>query len=310
MAFVSSLVSIGCSVEDSLKTFYQGEVVLMKSLAGFAVSIAFLVSIPVFGGEIRLADAGRSGYAIVVPRSPTPVEQTAARELQRHLQQATGIQLPIVAEGQWANRPAVLIGNTTRAGTLVPDFDPAALGHDGILMKTVGRDVILAGRPPRGTLYAVYTFLEDVVGCRWWTSSESFVPRKTTLTIPELDVKYAPPLRYREAYYRDAFDGVFAARLKCNGHSERIAEEYGGHYRFAGFVHTFYPLLPPKTYFKDHPEWYSEINGKRTAERAQLCLTNDEMRRELVRNALARLRSTPGANIISISQNDWHGRCQ
>ena len=72
-------------------------------------------------------------------------------------------------------------------------------------MKTVGRNLVLAGRAPRGTLYAVYTFLEDVVGCRWWTSTESFIPKKPTLSVPQLDVVYAPPLRYREAYYRDAF---------------------------------------------------------------------------------------------------------
>ncbi|NOX54409.1 MAG: DUF4838 domain-containing protein [Planctomycetes bacterium] len=286
----------------------------MKSLAWFAVSLALVASAPASGGEIQLAEDGKSDYVIVLPRSPSRVERTAARELQEHLLRVTGAKLPVVSEADSKahppSAPAILVGNTARAGKLVQNFDPAALGHDGILVKTVGRDLVLAGQPPRGTLYAVYTFLEDVVGCRWWTSSESFIPSKSTLMIPELDVEYAPPLRYREAYYRDAFNGVFAARLKCNGHAERIAEEYGGQYRFAGFVHTFYPLLPPEKYFKDHPEWYSEINGKRTTDHAQLCLTNEEMRQELVRNALARLRATPGANIISISQNDWHGRCQ
>ena len=76
------------------------------------------------------------------------------------------------------------------------------------------------------------------------------------------------------------------------------------------FVHTFFPLLPPEKYFDEHPEWYSEIDGKRKHEHAQLCLTNDEMRKELTRNALAVLRNDPGAGVISISQNDWHGRCQ
>ena len=38
--------------------------------------------------------------------------------------------------------------------------------------------------------------------------------KKPTLAVGPLDVGYAPPLRYREAFYRDAFDGVFAARLQ------------------------------------------------------------------------------------------------
>ena len=52
------------------------------------------------------------------------------------------------------------------------------------------------------------------------------------------------------------------------------------------------------------------INGKRTHERAQLCLTNREMEAELVRNALKCLREDPGADFIQISQNDHAGRCE
>jgi hypothetical protein len=69
-------------------------------------------------------------------------------------------------------------------------------------------------------------------------------------------------------------------------------------------------LLPPEKYFKDHPEWYSEINGKRTHDLAQLCLTNEEMRKELTKNAIENLRNNPDANFISISQNDCQGYCQ
>ena len=167
----------------------------------------------------------------------------------------------------------------------------------------------LAGDRPRGTLYAVYTFLEDMVGCRWWSSSESFTPQLATLEIPELNTVYVPKLLCREAFYRDAFDGVYAARSKCNGHFERIAPEYGGHYTILGWCHTFYQILPPDTYFAAHPEWYSEIGGKRTFDRAQLCLTNEEMRAEFVKNALEWIRKDPTSGIISISQNDCGGAC-
>jgi len=184
------------------------------------------------------------------------------------------------------------------------------LGDDGIVIRTSGPQVVLTGEGTRGTLYAVYTFLEDVVGCRWWTATESFLPQKPTLRIAPQNVAYAPPLQSREAFYRDAFQPVLAARLKLNGHHHRVPDEYGGYLAFCGFVHTFYPLLPPAKYFAEHPQWYSEIRGKRTTERAQLCLTNEAMQRELVKNALDNLRKSPGAKFISISQNDWYGRCE
>lgn len=254
---------------------------------------------------------GKSDYAIVLPDAPQPAESTAARELQEHLLQATGARLPIVAETQAPrSERVILVGACRRLVQVLPGLDVQSLGHDGIVMKSRGDTLVLAGRGPRGALYAAGTFLEDVVGCRWWTSTESYVPRRPTLEIPSLDVTYAPRLRYREAFYRDAFEGVFASRLKLNGHHHRVAPEYGGHQRFGGFVHTFYPLLPPQKYFAAQPEWYSQIDGKRTADRAQLCLTNEDMRRELVANALALLRREKEIGLISISQNDWHGRCQ
>ncbi|MEN6405830.1 MAG: DUF4838 domain-containing protein [Thermoguttaceae bacterium] len=282
--------------------------------------LAFLVVCSAaWAHELTLVTEGKSDYVIVVPARPTAPQTTAARELQEHLAKVTGATLKIVAEDKVSpETPQIVVGPSDRMKQLLPTLDVNSLGYDGIVIKTVGKNLVLAGRPPRGTLYAVYTFLEDVVGCRWWTSTESFFPKKPTLAIAALDINYSPKLRYREAFYTDAKEGVFATRSKCNGYFDRVSPEYGGHYNFAGFVHynfagfvhTFYPLLPPKKYFAAHPEWYSEIGGKRTTERAQLCLTNEAMRKEFVRNALARLRKTPDAGFISISQNDWAGRCE
>ena len=126
----------------------------------------------------------------------------------------------------------------------------------------------------------------------------------------KLNVRYVPPLEYRESFWFDAFDGDWAVHNKCNGNSERLDAKRGGKHSYQGFVHTFFPLIPPDKYFKDHPEWFSEIDGKRKYERAQLCLTNEEMQKELVKNLKERLRSNPAATIASVSQNDWHGYCQ
>jgi hypothetical protein len=259
----------------------------------------------------ELAFDGKSPYVILVPAAASPAETTAAGELRRYLQQVTGADLPILPETQApAGRPFIAVGPCRLLGTLLPTLDLAKVGFDGIVMKTAGANLVLAGPPPRGTLYAVYTFLEDVVGCRWWTSTEQTVPARPTLAIPDLDVAYAPPLRSREAFYRDAFDGPFAATLKLNGHFERIGPEYGGHLAIIGWCHTFFQILPPETYFAAHPDWYSEINGKRSAEGTQLCLANAAMRAEFVRIAKEWIRKDPNAGLISVSQNDWGGRCE
>ncbi|OQB38719.1 MAG: hypothetical protein BWY09_01259 [Candidatus Hydrogenedentes bacterium ADurb.Bin179] len=254
---------------------------------------------------------GTTPYVITLAEDAIPAERTAASELQHYLERVTGAVFAVRPEAEVpADAPQIVVGPSARFRGAFPSIDTASIPGDSIFIKTEGQQLYLAGGRPRGTLYAVYTFLEDVVGCRWWTSTEEYAPVVPSLVIPPLDVAYTPKLMYREAFYRGAFDGVFAARLKCNGHFEMIPPEYGGHYSILGWCHTFYQLLPPEKYFAEHPDWYSEIDGKRTCDRAQLCLTNEAMRAELTRNALEWIRRDPSAGIISISQNDWHGSCQ
>lgn len=261
---------------------------------------------------ITLARDGASQYAIAIPADADAPTITAAEELQKTLKAVTGAALEIAQEDGIATDARVIaVGPGERFRKACPDVDLASLQRDGIVIRTVGDDLFLAGGSPRGTLYAVYTFLEDSVGCRWWAADAEFIPQRPTLEIGELNTVYVPKLQYREAFYRGVLrNPLFAAKLKLNGHFEGIPASHGGHYSIIGWCHTFYQILPPEKYFAAHPDWYSEIGGRRVHEGAQLCLTNSEMRAEFIRVALERIRQQPDAGIISVSQNDWHGRCQ
>jgi hypothetical protein len=260
---------------------------------------------------LTLSEDGKALYSIVLPDHPTAVESTAAKELKMYLDEITGAAFAIVNESEADNAaPQLVVGNSSRAKALLPGADAGELSYDGIVIETVGDNIILAGHPVRGTLYAVNTFLEDAAGVRWWTSTESFVPENRKLTVPRLHVRYAPRLVYREAFYRDAFrDERFASRMKCNGEFAKNSPEYGDHHKFRYFVHSFYPILPPETYFDSHPEWYSLVDGKRTFQDAQLCLSSEEMRGQFITNALNRLREDPAVDFLSVSQNDCAGAC-
>ncbi|UCC97793.1 MAG: DUF4838 domain-containing protein [Phycisphaerales bacterium] len=265
------------------------------------------------GQTVTIAEDGVAKAVIVVAGEATEAEEHAADELADFLGQITGAAFDIShdpsGQAPAAGKTRLLVG-TEAAKLAAPGFSIDGLGADGIVIRTVRDDLVLAGGRPQGTLYAVYTFLEDQLGCRWWSSKVSTIPKKPTLTLAELNIRCVPALEYRETFWFDAFDGDWAARNKSNGNSERLDARRGGKHTYEGFVHTFYPLIRPDKYFKDHPEWFSEIKGKRSHDRAQLCLTNEEMRAELVRNLKERLRKNPAATIASVSQNDWHGNCE
>jgi len=257
---------------------------------------------------VTISQDGQAKAVIVIAADAPEPEQHAAKEFAEFLGKITGAKFE--SAGQVKQDTSCIFVGPAAAKWADQQVSIDGLGADGIIIKTVGDDLVLAGGPPRGTLYAVYTFLEDQLGCRWWSSTESTIPSKPTVTLDNLNVRYVPQLEYRSPYWFDAFDGDWAARNKCNGQGHRLEAVHGGKHIYEGFVHTFYPLIPPEKYFAEHPDWFSEIDGKRTTDHTQLCLTNEEMRKELVKNLKERLRKNPAATIASVSQNDWIGNCK
>lgn len=256
---------------------------------------------------LTLSVSGTPQVVIGIASNAPETERHAADELARWLGKVTGARFEI---GSLTNSaaPRILVGPEA-ARLADPAFNPSVVGPEGVILRHQGRDLILAGGSPRGTLYAVYTFLEDSVGCRWLSSTVNYMPEKPVLTITRLDRIYTPPFDYREPFYFDAFDADWAARNKVNGYRNRIDALRGGHHRFAQFAHTFYKYLPPTNYFGSHPDWYSELDGKRTAEKGQLCLSNPEMTAEFIRQVKADLKAKPGVTMVSVSQNDGAGFC-
>ncbi len=269
-----------------------------------------LMAGPVAAGPLTLAEDSRTNYTIVTAPGATVAEQHAAKELATFLKRVTGATFPIKLVSEAGEGPRLLVGPGEPVRAVAPDLKLEKLGRDGFVLETRGPHLILAGDRPRGTLYAVYTFLEDVVGCRWWSSRVSTIPRKPTLTVPELHDRQEPILEYREPYYWDAFDPDWAVRNKTNGTRPRLDEARGGRITYKGFVHTFNALVPPDQYFAEHPDWFSEIKGKRRSERAQLCLTNPQVIDFVTKRVKEWLRESPDASIVSVSQNDWRGWCE
>ena len=239
-----------------------------------------------------------------------PAERYAAEELAAALKQITGA--TFVIQELAANPPesAIVIGPGPIAATLFPEVDLGRFGVEEYAIHTAGKRLLLAGGRPRGTLYAVYRFLQDDLGARWYTPWFTQFPTRPTLALPKLDVRGRPAFEYRDPFWYSAFDGDWAARNGSNSQSARLQDKHGGQITYKGFVHTFYSLVPPDPYFKTHPEWFSLVKGQRKGDSAQLCTTDPELRNFIVQRVKEWLRESPGVNIISVSQNDHAGACE
>ena len=185
------------------------------------------------------------------------------------------------------------------------------MGNEGFIIRTVGKDIVIAGGRPRGTLYGVYDFLERFCGCRWYTPTVKKMPFTLKLEVPdEIAVREVPALEYRESFFcGNALDGEWSAHNRCNGQMPIMHAHQGGQIKYFPFVHTFNALLSPDEYFDEHPEYFSMVDGKRVRERTQLCLTNPDVVEIATKKVRQWIEEHPEATIISVSQNDWYNPC-
>jgi hypothetical protein len=264
------------------------------------------------GGELVLAEKGRSTYRIVLAANAPPATRFAAEELQRFLKEISGAELPVVTDAEAPLGHEILVGDSRRLRRAEPDFDANRYGAEGYRLHVAGGDLVIAGGRPRGDLYGVYGLLEDHLGCRWFTPQISRIPKADRLALAPLDETRSPVLEYREVMLFDCWDANWMARNRLSTSTRFRDDARGGTVRFVPdyAAHTFSRLVPPEKYFASHPEYFSEANGVRQRAGGQLCGTSEEVARVVAERAGELLRQHPEAKIISVSQNDNKAYCQ
>lgn len=248
---------------------------------------------------------------IVIAGDAPASERYAAEELQRYLERITDLKCPILEDAAPQSSREILLGDNAHLRRLGLGIEPGKLGPESFVWRTVKNKLIIAGGRPRGTLYGVYTLLEDKLGVRWFTPELEVVPRTNRIVLATLDETHIPSLEYREVFWTEMMRNAdFAARHHLNGDHYHLAEKHGGPaVVYFPFVHSLDTLVPRELY-RDHPEYFPLIEGKRVDGYVQRCLSNPEV----VKMAIAKVRQWihdhPEATIISVSQNDTRNWCQ
>lgn len=262
-----------------------------------------------FAAEVVLVQEGKCICTIIVGDDATAAEKYAAEELRTHLAQIGGCDI-VCKTGVVLDSPMIIVGPGKALSKVEPALDLKAMGKEEVVIRTKGPHLILAGGRPRGTLYAVYEFLERYLGCRWYTKDIVHIPKQETIQLSPIDYRYNPPLMCREIWYKETFDRKFGARLRLNGTHHQADPSTGGNVTIFPYVHSFVNnLVQPKTYFDAHPEYYSLRKGKRVPDK-QLCLTNPDVLKIVTEQVFKWIEQYPDFTIFEVSQNDGHGPCQ
>ena len=273
--------------------------------------LLFTISLPAWAaGESAplLASRGATDYRIVLSAAAEPAEQTAAQTLADYLNRITGAAFPVVTDAESTAEKELVVGVTNREGTRFADRN--AWDDDAVRLLTDGQTLFLTGGSARGTLYAVYTYLEDQLGCRWFTHDLIVTPEQETLPLPDVDYFYEPCFKLRQTFWMfSTMYSDYCAAHKLHGVMAGMPESLGGgRYELAiSSVHTMQQFVP-KTLFDEHPEYFgADENGVRSPNR-QPCLRNDDVFRlalEYAKTYFAQYNA-----ILSVSQNDSMDFCQ
>lgn len=271
------------------------------------------VTLPFTAGrrvEHILFEHGSTKYHIAVGPAASESEKWAAGELQHWLAEVGGASFPIdTKRDPPEGSKAIFVGWNDHAQALLgPDVQAPKDEDESFTYRSVGPTMVIWGGRQRGTMYGVMSFLERELGVRFYTPTVTVVPKKARFSFTYLNHSERPGVRVRNDFYYEAFEPVWAARNRVNGAMSYRVQPGGLECYWA--VHTFYPLMPPEEFFQAHPEYYSLVDGKRTADRAQLCLTNPDVLRIITERIRQKMRDLPEYLIYDVSQNDWSNPCE
>jgi len=264
-------------------------------------------------GEISISDKGREIplRGIVVPQN-SPIERAAGKELSRYLEEMTGRSLPILEEGE--GEGLIFVGKREAF-----EGELEGLKDDGFIIRQEGGNIFLSGKGYRGTIFAVYRFLESL-GCKFLAREEEIVPKTSKLRISIKDVEENPAFEWR---YFDTTIDLLKCYLDPGIRDEVIAGEKVPAVLGAPFFwhHPMNGYLPLEKYGETHPEYYCLIDGKRWPQLKRFkgwdeqvlfhpCVSNPDVPKVILETLLPLMASRPDARYFTVHAGDSDFWCQ
>ena len=237
----------------------------------------------------------------------------AGRELAAALKEGAGLELKVLRQCNHKKGKAIYLGADAaeKAGLMPADLDGFAnmiVENDGNIYL-FGRDTQrrFADKSPAWiqcllpTVKAVTRFMEKFMDVRFLGPGEvgKDIPEIGKVEVPDgfssrqLPAHDYAPGRHDTLLYGYASD-CFGSGKYCS---------YGGH--------TYPKACPPDKYFKDHPEYFGLVGGKRTCEPRRnptLCISNPAIEDILVEELLRSMDA--GQETVQLAQQDGTQWCE
>jgi len=281
---------------------------LTKVILGAAIAAC---PIAANAAPLTLVKNGQPNATIVMQAdAPAPVK-AAATDFQKYLAKISGVTLPLKTDGKDVSGITLNVGKT--ASTQKSDMPDTKLNPETYAISQRNDDVYFEGNYPSPIAFAVYSFLQDQLGVRWFAPGDDweYVPQnanKSTFTVDVKSVVSVPGTSPRiwsgHEYTQDWKD--WDLRNKAV-QSEKVPRR--------NFQNKMYQIFPPSKYGKTHPEYYPLINGKRwippsdTTRDWWPCMGNKDVQRITVEYIQNYFKEHPDQDSFSLGMDDIYHMC-
>ncbi|CAN0627628.1 Glycosyl hydrolase family 67 N-terminus [Burkholderia multivorans] len=253
---------------------------------------------------VTLAENGLARY-VVHAGATDAVTRHAADEIADYLSRIAGAQFVVTEAEQASGKQSIDVGGDGGArrcrGT-----GAAPLGNDGFVICLSGRDLVIAGDTPRGTLFGAYWWLDRQLGVKWLAPDATELPTARMLRVAVPAVRQVPRFAYREVLSAEGEDKVYRAHNLLNGESHGTSfrpsppgiDMWDRSWLAREGDFDFWTLVPRSRYAAAHPAWYAG---------GQLAMMSPDVRRAMAESIVERLRKRPdpGGIWFGIHDMDW-----
>src|SRR5208283_4173015 len=237
----------------------------MKTFRVRTIISAILLCAAAFGQQNKpliLVKDGEPKYSIVASAHSSVNEQQAAKLLQEYIQKISGATLPMYTDQERPAKNEIIVGFSNRTKDKNLRTLGATLAPDGYQIITQKGKLFILGGVHKGTIYGVVELLEKYLGCRKYSPTVEYVPKKSMITLGRIHIADQPANTFRVVYGRFSRDDAYKTWQKLDNVDDTFADGF--------MVHTLGRLIPPQQYFKTNPEYFALVNGKRIVD--QPCL--------------------------------------
>ncbi|MBO5462880.1 MAG: DUF4838 domain-containing protein [Clostridia bacterium] len=256
-----------------------------------------------------IVDDGVSDFVIVTTENPDATTKTAVNELQTYIKKISGAEIKAVTESEVTPEDSAIILGETSLEKGIVDINRSEIAQDGFMLYSDGKHLFIAGSDNRGTLYGVYTFLEEYLGVRWFTPELEVVPENKDIIIDSRINRIVEPSFSIRRNDCQGTNDAHRARTKMNVSFWNEAKEYGGALTYVLWDVTLDKLVPDDL-ITEHPDYFA-TTAEGTKTRDHVCLSNPDVLSVAVENARkAILACETDAKYIHIGQKDNTNYCR